>query len=375
MNVARPVKLNAIDIRPVVEGDIAQLVLLENESFETDRLSLRRMRHWVEASNRVFLVAGQQDEVLAYCLILLHKGTQLARLYSIAVSKKAQGLGLGKKLLLAAEEAASDQGRLYMRLEVAQNNYPAIELYRKIGYVTFGSYRDYYEDHQDALRMQKRIRYIPGNLLSRKTPWYQQTTDFTCGPSSLLMAMAGLDQSIVPKQELELDIWREATTIFMTSGLGGAHPLGLALAATARGFGSEVFLNQKTPLFLEGVRSKHKKDVITVVDRQFHARARREGIKIHYRDISQVQLEKEFNKGMGIVILISTYRMDDKKSPHWVTVTGFDDKCIYVHDPDPSASTQIEIDCEHIPIARSDFDKMSSFGGQRLRTAVMIKKK
>ncbi len=361
-------------VRPVAEADLAAVIELENDTFDNDRLSSRRIKHWIEATNRIFLVAEVENIVVAYCLVLLHRGTRLARLYSIAVSSRTRGMGIGRLLLQAAEESASDRGRLYMRLEVAQSNVAAIQLYRQMGYQAFGSYQDYYEDHQNALRMQKRIRYIPVNLLSRTTPWYQQTTDFTCGPASLLMAMASLDKSVKPSQLLELDIWREATTIFMTSGLGGCHPLGLALAAQARGFVSEVYLNQKTPLFLEGVRSEHKKSVIKVVDEQFHVRARRQGVRIHRREIGQKQLEQRFNQGMAVLMLISTYRMDGKKSPHWVAITGFDEQCIYVHDPDPSDSTEICIDCQYVPIAREDFDKMSSFGRQKLRAVVLIGK-
>jgi ribosomal protein S18 acetylase RimI-like enzyme len=360
------------EIRPVDEADLSSVIELENENFDYDRLSPRRLKYWIEAENRVFLVAEMDGRVIAYCLVLLHRGTRLARLYSIAVSASVRGKGIGRYLLNEAEEAASNRGRLYMRLEVAQNNGAAINLYRQAGYKAFGSYRDYYQDHQDALRMQKRIRYIPVNLLSRKTPWYQQTTDFTCGPASLLMAMASLEIAIQPDQLLELDIWREATTIFMTSGLGGCHPLGLALSAQRRGFVSEVYLNQDGPLFIETVRSSHKKSVITVVDSQFHTQARDAGIKVHCKEISQSEIEDCFNSGMAVLILISTYRMDGKKSPHWVVISGFDSQCIYVHDPDPTDSTEICIDCQYVPISRDDFDKMSSFGRQRLKAVVLI---
>ncbi|MEX2365255.1 MAG: peptidase C39 family protein, partial [Pseudohongiellaceae bacterium] len=90
------------------------------------------------------------------------------------------------------------------------------------------------------------------------------------------------------------------------------------------------------------------------------------------QDIKQQEIEKHMNQGGAVIMLISTYRMDGKKSPHWVTITGMDDQCFYLHDPDPSYATQIEMDCQHIPIARSDFVKMSSFGRQKLRTAVLI---
>ena len=76
------------------------------------------------------------------------------------------------------------------------------------------------------------------------------------------------------------------------------------------------------------------------------------------------------------MILISTYRLDGKKSPHWVTVTTIDEFCFYVHDPDlDDKQHQRPIDCQYLPLARDDFEKMSSFGSGRLRTAVTLRRR
>jgi len=346
---------------------------LEEASFAGDRLSRRRFQHWIKASNRVFLVAEKDGQLLAYGLVLLHKGTRLARLYSIAVSGLARGQGIGKTLLLALEQAAKEKGRLAMRLEVAKDNRNAIGLYGKLGYRTFGEYHDYYKDHGDAVRMQKRIRSIDPKQLIHPIPWFQQSTDFTCGPASLLMAMASLDKNIKPSRELELDIWREATTIFMTSGHGGTHPLGLALAAKKRGFDVTTFISTDKPLFLEGVRTQNKKDIMRTVDRQFHQRAKNEGVELVISDLTQKQIASALQSEHALILLISTYLMDGKKAPHWVAVTGMDEDCIYVHDPDVNERLQDRLDCQHIPIAREHFARMSAFGNDRLRTAIILK--
>ena len=55
-------------------------------------------------------------------------------------------------------------------------------------------------------------------------------------------------------------------------------------------------------------------------------------------------------------------------------VTAVDDLCLYVHDPDPSEDSQDPLDCQHMPIAREDFAKMTVFGSDRLRTAVILEK-
>src|SRR5690606_41284954 len=129
---------------------------------------------------------------------------------------------------------------------------------------------------------------------------------------------------------------REATTIFMTSGHGGCHPVGLALAAHLRGFGVEVWLNQTTPLFLDSVRDENKKRVIELVDQDFLARAKGAKIRLSYREFSDRELVKACEKGYIPLILISTYRLHGRKAPHWLEMSGCDGDCADVHGADPA---------------------------------------
>jgi len=250
----------SILIRPALLADLDQLVALEKTCFDTDQLSRRSFKHWITAEHRALLVAEQEKVISGYVLIIYHPGTRLARVYSLAVAPAQRGTGVAKLLMTAGEQAASDAGRLYLRLEVSVDNTPAIKLYQTLGYQKFGIYRDYYEDHKDALRYQKRIRRYRDTLQHRSVHWLRQTTPFTCGPASLMMAMHGLNRAYQPSQEEEINLWREATTIFMTSGHGGCHPIGLALAAKRRQFTVEVWVNQTGTLFIDGVRSEEKKN-------------------------------------------------------------------------------------------------------------------
>lgn len=363
---------NKSNIRPALLTDLEELVTLENASFDTDKLSRRSFRHWITTEHRSLLVTEINDAVVAYVLIIYHPGTRLARVYSLAVDRRHRGSGLAKALILAGEQAAHDDGRLYLRLEVSVDNTPAIKLYEALGYQKFGIYRDYYQDHKDALRYQKRIRHYSDNLQHRSVHWLRQTTHFTCGPAALMMAMHGLNRSYQPSQEEEINIWREATTVFMTSGHGGCHPIGLALAAKRRNFGVDVWVNQTGTLFIDGVRDDAKKQIVELADNSFKRQAAEQGIPIHNANITQNELINAFKAGAIPLILISTYLMDKKKAPHWVVMSGFDDDCLYMHDSDPDERRQSELDCQFIPIAREDFDRMSCFGKNRLRTAVII---
>ncbi|MEX2333573.1 MAG: GNAT family N-acetyltransferase, partial [Pseudohongiella sp.] len=175
----------SVRIRPAVLEDLDALHDLEQASFDSDRLSRRRLRHWIQAPNREFMVAVEQGQLLGYGLVLFHGATHLARLYSIAIARDARGKGIGAKLLHSLETASVNRQRFFMRLEVAKDNSAAIKLYESAGYVAFGTLEDYYEDHRDALRMQKIIRDAPKRRRGHAVPWYQQTTSFTCGPASL----------------------------------------------------------------------------------------------------------------------------------------------------------------------------------------------
>ncbi|MGR9085721.1 MAG: peptidase C39 family protein [Gammaproteobacteria bacterium] len=364
--------LNGIRIRQARLGDLNDLVRLENASFDTDRLSRRSFRHWITTDHRAILVAEESARVAGYVLTIYHPGTRLARIYSLAVVGHLRGTGLARRLMAAAEQAALDNGRLYLRLEVGVDNTAAIRLYESLGFQKFGLYRDYYEDHKDALRYQKCIRHYQDTLQHRTVHWLRQTTPFTCGPASLMMAMHGLKRDYQPSTEEEINLWREATTVFMTSGHGGCHPLGLALAAKKRGFAVDVWINRKDTLFVDSVRNDDKKQVIELVDNYFKRKANESGIEIHYGDISQNELISAFKSGAIPLILISTYQLDRKKAPHWVVMSGFDDYCLYMHDPDPDEGQKNELDCQFIPIARDDFGRMSCFGKTRLRTAVIV---
>lgn len=366
---------NSATLRKVSVEDLESLLRLEKRCFETDRLSRRSFRHWIQAQHCVFMVATEGERLVGYSLIILHKGTVLARLYSIAVDPDYRGGGLARKLLVAGEAECEEQGRLFLRLEVSVENAAAIRLYESMGYQPFGIYRNYYDDNNNALRMQKCIRVVPPTAKNRVIPWIQQTTAFTCGPAALMMAMRALSDEYQPTQHEELQIWREATTIFMTSGHGGCHPVGLALAAHARGFGVDVWLNQKTELFVDGVRDENKKRVMGLAHEQFVQRATEEKLKIYFREFTDKLLVNAFRRGDIPIILISTYRLDGRKAPHWVTMSGYDEDCLYVHDSDPDPDEQCAsgLDSQYLPIARSDFKKMSRFGRYQLRTAVVLR--
>ena len=210
----------------------------------------------------------------------------------------------------------------------------------------------------------------------RRIPYYRQTLDFTCGPAALMMAMKALDPKLPFNRKLELRIWRESTTVFMTSGHGGCSPYGLALSACHRGFEVEVYLSGRNALFVDSVRKPEKKQVIRLVQEDFleeihHAPA----VKLRHARLSMNDLQQKFNQGAIPVVLISSYRLYKEKIPHWVVITGFDERSVYIHDPylDAEASRPASGRI-NAPIAKEDFARLTRYGRSGQRAILIVKK-
>ncbi|HEX6930470.1 MAG TPA: ribosomal protein S18-alanine N-acetyltransferase [Gammaproteobacteria bacterium] len=360
-------------IRSATVADLDALEALESRCFDSDRLSRRSFRHMITQAHADLLVHGNGDAIEGYALVLYHKGTHLARLYSIAVDPDARGRGIGRRLLQAAEDIALERGCVTLRLEIRSDNAAAKALYRDAGYRQFGSYRDYYEDHADALRMEKALAHHPEPEMAR-VPYYRQTTEFTCGPAAVMMAMAAIDPSVAPDRRLELRLWREATTIFMTSGHGGCGLFGMALAAHHRGFGVKLWVNDREALFVDSVRSEAKKEVIRLVHEDFGEEIEKAGIEVEYRPVTLEELRHEFDQGAIPVVLISSWRIYGERFPHWVVVTGFDERFVYVHDPyvdEDKGKTQL--DSMSMPIQHEEFAGMARYGRSAQRAAMVLR--
>lgn len=100
-------------------------------------------------------MADAGDQLAGYALLLFHQGTQLSRLYSIAVKPEFRGQRIAQSLVEQCERAALDQGSTTLRLEVREDNTAALKLYEKMGYKTLKLLIHYYDDLCDGRRMQK----------------------------------------------------------------------------------------------------------------------------------------------------------------------------------------------------------------------------
>src|SRR5947209_11925695 len=194
--------LPEIRIRRAEERDIDALMELEQRVFATDRLSRRSLKRFLGARSAEVLVAEMDGRLAGTAIVLFRRGSTVARLYSIAVVPHLGGRGVGPMLLEAAEQAALERHCRVIHLEVHHANHAAIARYRKSGYKEFGRRHRYYEDGGDALRFEKPLASRIAALRSAP-PYFHQTTEFTCGPACIMMALAWADPGFHPAAAFE----------------------------------------------------------------------------------------------------------------------------------------------------------------------------
>ncbi|MBR9885189.1 MAG: GNAT family N-acetyltransferase, partial [Oceanospirillales bacterium] len=279
------------------------------------------------------------------------------------------------RLLEGAEQQARARDSAFMRLEVSVENNKAIRLYELSGYHRFGRITAYYENGSDAWRMEKTIRRKVQHPKPR-TDYYEQSTPFTCGPASLMMAMKHLAPQYEMNRTEELRIWRESTTIYMTSGHGGCSPHGLALSAWQRGFSVRLCVTPASTPFIDSVRDPDKKSVIELVHEDYRQQIANTEIELINAELDLPSLIAQLQAGAVAVTLISTWRLNRNKAPHWVVIGSADERHVYISDPDFDRDPwHSETDYIDVPVGLEEFQAMSRFGKSRLRATLLLTKR
>jgi hypothetical protein len=210
-----------------------------------------------------------------------------------------------------------------------------------------------------------------------RVPYYNQTTDFTCGPSSLLMAMKALDPRIDFSRAHELLLWREANTIFMGGpGPAGCGATGLALAAHRRGFGVEVWVNHKGTLLGSRPDDKDRARVMGLLQQADLAEMKRLRIPYRIGACSIDQMRGDLAHGAIPVVLVSMEYLHHDPTAHWLVVTGIDDESVTVNDPWISTNlghTRRKMTDRAMP--RAAFEAMTAYGKRKERATLLLKRR
>ena len=151
----------AVRLRPLRWWDVDRLMPTERALFGDTAWTVESF--WSELAHpesRWYVVAeaGKDGELLGYGG-LMTSGSQ-ADVQTVAVTRTAQGRGIGALLLRALVAEAGRRGATSVLLEVRADNDAAAALYRRHGFEQIGVRRRYYQPGDvDALIM--RLRSVP----------------------------------------------------------------------------------------------------------------------------------------------------------------------------------------------------------------------
>jgi predicted GNAT family N-acyltransferase len=82
------------------------------------------------------LIGAFEDDKMLACCMLVEENSKTVRLRQMAVLNDLQGKGIGKALMLFAENLARDRGYKKITMHARKN---AIGFYEKMGYVRIGN--------------------------------------------------------------------------------------------------------------------------------------------------------------------------------------------------------------------------------------------
>ncbi|MDO5022176.1 MAG: ribosomal protein S18-alanine N-acetyltransferase [Eubacteriales bacterium] len=91
-----------------------------------------------------YFVAEFNNDLIGFCgmQVIIDEG----HITNIAVLEEHRGKGIGSSLFYNMLSYASNLGAVYMTLEVRKSNAPAIALYKKFGFFTVSTRKNYYPD-------------------------------------------------------------------------------------------------------------------------------------------------------------------------------------------------------------------------------------
>ena len=149
--------------------------------------------------------------------------------------------------------------------------------------------------------------------------------------------------------------------------------MGLACSAVRRGFDVELYLSSDETPFVDSVRNLKKQDVIRLVHREFLSELAGLGVVPKLGVLTGAQLAQRLRDGQLAVCLVSTWRLNRNKAPHWVLATGADKRFIYFSDPDREEEFwNSDADFIDVPIAHSQYESLARYGKSRFSATLLI---
>ena len=141
-----------MDIFPATLRDLGSLRRVEKACFPKDSWPLLDLIAVLTWSDVIRLKAVADGQMVGFIAGDPRPSENMAWIATIGVLPEYQRRGIGRALLRACEEKVLQQR---IRLCVRVSNEGAIEMYKREGYLSIDTWREYYNDKENALVMEK----------------------------------------------------------------------------------------------------------------------------------------------------------------------------------------------------------------------------
>ncbi|MFE4215205.1 peptidase C39 family protein [Streptomyces sp. NPDC056844] len=201
-------------------------------------------------------------------------------------------------------------------------------------------------------------------------PYYGQTTHFSCGAVTALVAQAHagtLPQEALDR-EAELTLWREATNF------PSCEPVGLGVAVRRAWPSSPVTVHLDTDLpVLLGHLPEKEQEWRALLQRTSRTEAGRTGVPVDPSRLSLAAIRDAVGRGEHVLLLVSLAGMQGFDVPHWVLCHGVVPGAVVIEDPWAHAvAGDTWVDAHLLPVPDAELDTMSVLTPEDFRGAVSL---
>ncbi|RMB87626.1 peptidase C39 family protein [Streptomyces shenzhenensis] len=201
-------------------------------------------------------------------------------------------------------------------------------------------------------------------------PYYGQTTHFTCGAVTALVAQA--HAGTLPRESLdrpaELALWRDATNF------PACEPVGLGVAVRRAWPSSPVtvFLDVDRPVLLDHY-PESEQEWRAVLQRMARTDAERIGVPVDSRHLPMTAIRSAIARREQVLLLVSLAAMQGFDVPHWVLCHGAVPGAVVLEDPWANAPTgDTWVDAHLLPVPDTSLDTMTTLAPTPFHGAVLI---
>lgn len=147
-----------ISYRAAIQLDLPVLVSMERVLFADSPWTTGQFKEELKGvpNSRYFMVAtNEQDQIVGYAAVLVVAPGVEADVLTVAVLPEYARQGIATHFMAELEKWSQSKEASAMMLEVGTQNTSAIALYKKLGYQTIASRKNYYGQGLDAFVMRK----------------------------------------------------------------------------------------------------------------------------------------------------------------------------------------------------------------------------